>query len=335
MRGRLQLACEVASKNLAGAKACMKARYDRKAVCRVFDPGDLVLVLGAGPRGPLGPMFAGPYRVLRKVGDLNYVVSTPERRSKTRLCHINAMTAYKGEVTEAVVTCVQRDLPESTEELSDVDSSPDVVNARLYNTQAGAELEGKLGYLTDSQRGDVVRLIDLFPSLFRDTPGSTHRALHDVDTGYADPLKQHPYRLPPCKKLVVQEEVDYMMRIGVIEPSDSPWSSPVVLVAQEGRADRFCVDFRRVNVVTKGDAFPLPRLEDCIDQVGQKKFVTKIDLLKGYFQVPLTERAKEVSAFVTPDGLYQFRVMPFGMKNAPATFQRLMNSLTQGLGNTV
>ena len=87
MRGRLQLACEVASKNLAGAKACMKARYDRKAVCRVFDPGDLVLVLGAGPRGPLGPMFAGPYRVLRKVGDLNYVVSTPERRSKTRLSH--------------------------------------------------------------------------------------------------------------------------------------------------------------------------------------------------------------------------------------------------------
>ena len=159
-----------------------------------------------------------------------------------------------------------------------MDSSPDVVNARLYNTQARAELEGKLGYLTDSQRGDVVRLIDLFPSLFRDTPGSTHRAVHDVDTGYADPVKQHPYRLPPCKKLVVQEEVDYMMRIGVIEPSDSPWSSPVVLVAQEGRADRFCVDFRRVNVVTKGDAFPLPRLEDCIDQVGQNRFVTKIDL---------------------------------------------------------
>ena len=88
-----------------------------------------------------------------------------------------------------------------------------------------------------------------------------------------------------------------MMHIGVIEPSDSAWSSPVVLVAQEGRAGRFCVDFRRVNVVTKGDAFPLPRLEDCIDQVGQKRFVTKIDLLKGYFQVPLTERAKEVSAF--------------------------------------
>ena len=84
-------------------------------------------------------------------------------------------------------------------------------------------MERKLEYLTDSQPGDVVRLSELFPSLVRDTPGSTNQAVHDVDTENADPVKQHPYRLPPCKKLVVQEEVDYMMRIGVIEPSDSPW----------------------------------------------------------------------------------------------------------------
>ena len=126
-----------------------------------------------------------------------------------------------------------------------------------------------------------------------------------------------------------------MLQIGVIEQADSPWSSPVVLAAQEGRADRFCVDFRKVNGVTKGDAFPIPRLEDCIDQGGHAKYVTKIDLLKGYFQVHLTERASEISAFVTHDGLYQFKVLPFGMKNAPATFQRLMNAVTQELGNTV
>ena len=113
-------------------------------------------------------------------------------------------------------------------------------------------------YLTDSQRGDVVRLIELFPSLVRDTPGSTNQAVHDVDTENADPVKQHPYRLPPCKKLVVQVEEDYMMRIGVIEPSDSAWSSPVILVAPEGRADRFFVDSRWVNVVTKGDCVPSP-----------------------------------------------------------------------------
>lgn len=126
-----------------------------------------------------------------------------------------------------------------------------------------------------------------------------------------------------------------MLQIGVIEPADSAWSSTVVFAAQEGKADRFCVDYRKPNSVTKADAFPIPRLEDCIDQVGQAQYVTKVDLLKGYFHVPLTERASEILAFVTHNGLYRFRVLPFVMKNVPATFQRLMNSVARGLKNTV
>jgi hypothetical protein len=80
-------------------------------------------------------------------------------------------------------------------------------------------------------------------------------------------------------------------------------------------------------VCSKADSYPIPRIEDCIDKIGSAKYVTKFDLLKGYWQVPLTERAKQISAFVTPNGFYQFKVMPFGMKNAPATFQRLINSI--------
>ena len=86
-----------------------------------------------------------------------------------------------------------------------------------------------------------------------------------------------------------------------------------------------------VNKVTRCDSYPIPRVDDCIDRIGNAKYVTKFDLLKGYWQVPLTARAKEVSAFVTPDGLYQYKVMPFGMKNAPATFQRLINGVLSGL----
>ena len=83
-----------------------------------------------------------------------------------------------------------------------------------------------------------------------------------------------------------------------------------------------------MNSVTKSDSFPIPRIDDLIDRVGDAKYVTKIDLLSGYWQVPLSQRAREISAFSTPDGLYQYKVMPFGMKNAPATFQRLVNTLT-------
>jgi len=93
----------------------------------------------------------------------------------------------------------------------------------------------------------------------------------------------------------------------------------------------FCTDFRKLNSVTKADSFPLPRIEDCIDKIGRAKYVTTLDLLKGYWQVPLTDRAKELSAFMTPQGLYQYSVMPFGMKNAPVTFQRMVNKIVDGL----
>ena len=89
-----------------------------------------------------------------------------------------------------------------------------------------------------------------------------------------------------------------------------------------------CMDYRKVNSVTKTDTYPIPRIDD---KVGSSKIVSKFDLLKGFWQVPLTERAKETSSFVTPDGLFQYKVMPFGMKNSPATFQRLINQVTSGV----
>ena len=122
-----------------------------------------------------------------------------------------------------------------------------------------------------------------------------------------------------------------MLANDIIEPSQSAWSSPCVLVPKPNQSYRFCTDFRKANALTKADSYPLPRIEDCIDRVGQSRYVSKFDLLKGYWQVLLTERAKEVSAFVTPSGLYQYKVMPFGMRNALATFQKLINSVIRGV----
>ena len=129
----------------------------------------------------------------------------------------------------------------------------------------------------------------------------------------------------------MRSEVEYMLQNGIIEPSQSQWSSPCVLVPKSNGTYCFCTDFRKVNSVTKTDSYPIPRIDDCIDRIGHSRHVSKFDLLKGYWQVPLTGRAKEVSTFVTPDGLFQYCVMPFGMKNAPATFQRMINGLICGL----
>lgn len=122
-----------------------------------------------------------------------------------------------------------------------------------------------------------------------------------------------------------------MLENNIAEPSSSSWASPCLLVPKSDNTLRFCSDFRKVNSVTKPDAFPLPRMDDCIDEVGSAKFVSKFNLLKGYCQVPLSKRAQEISASVAPSGLYSYKVMPFGLRNAPAKFQHLMNMVVGDL----
>lgn len=173
-----------------------------------------------------------------------------------------------------------------------------------------------------------------YHDLFADVPRQTTAAVHDVEIGDTLPIKQHPYRLNPAKAELLQNEVDYMLQNGIIEKSKSPWSSPCVLVPKPDGSVRFCTDYRKVNSATTTDSFPIPRIDDCIDKIGKAKYVSRFDLLKGYWQIPLSEKAKKVSAFVTPDGLYQYRVMPFGMKNASATFQRMVNELVSDLTDT-
>ena len=145
------------------------------------------------------------------------------------------------------------------------------------------------------------------------------------------PLTRGPLRQSgvPFKK----EEacVTEMLTGGQIEPSDSPWSAPVVLVTKKDGGTRFCVDYRRLNLATVKDAYPLPRIDDTLDMLAGKRWFSTLDLASGYWQVSLSPEARCRTAFATHSGLFQFRVMPFGLCNAPATFERLMDQVLQGL----
>lgn len=189
----------------------------------------------------------------------------------------------------------------------------------------------KLSHLDPTQQGEMMQLVFQFVRLFPDTPSQTDQVSHDVDVRTATPIKQHPYRVNPLKLKIIREEIAYMLENDLIKASNSEWSSPCVLVPKPDGTYRFFTDFRQVNKITKSDSYPIPRVNDRVDKIGDARFVSKFDLLKGYWQVPLTTRAREVSAFVTPDGLYHYKVMPFGMKNVPATFQRLINTVISGL----
>ena len=129
----------------------------------------------------------------------------------------------------------------------------------------------------------------------------------------------------------MNEEVEKILRMGVIQPSKSEWCSPVVLVPKKDGSTRlFCIDFRKLNGVAKFDAYPTPRIDDLLNSLGEVKFISSLDLTRGYWQVPLSSESRPKTAFCTPTGLFEFVVMPFGLSGAPATFQRMMNQLLVG-----
>ena len=118
-----------------------------------------------------------------------------------------------------------------------------------------------------------------------------------------------------------------MLQLGVIEPSHSPWSNPIMLVPKPDSSWRFCNDFRQLNKVSNFDSYPLPRVDKLVERLGRARFISTLDLTKGYWQVPLSPEAKQKTAFSTPSGHWQYRVLLFGVHGAPATFQRMMDQI--------
>ncbi len=116
-----------------------------------------------------------------------------------------------------------------------------------------------------------------------------------------------------------------MLRLDVIEPASSEWSSPVVIVPKPDGRWRFCVDYRRLNAMSLKDSYPLPRMEECIDSLGDAKFFTTLDCNWGYWQIPIREEDRDKTTFTCHSGTFRFKKMPFGLTNAPATFQRTID----------
>ena len=144
-------------------------------------------------------------------------------------------------------------------------------------------------------------------------------------------VKLGPNRLPLAKRKALKCEFDRLLHLGVIEPSKSSWASPVVLVTKKDGSLRLCVDFRQVNSLLIKDSYPLPRIDDSIDALHGSTWFSKFELASGYCQVPMNPKDIEKTAFATPYGLYQFRVMPFGIANEPATFEHMMEHVLSGL----
>uniref|UniRef100_A0A131Z524 Tick transposon n=1 Tax=Rhipicephalus appendiculatus TaxID=34631 RepID=A0A131Z524_RHIAP len=163
-------------------------------------------------------------------------------------------------------------------------------------------------------------------------PG-TNLLQHHIPTGDHSPICVPLRRYAERERAVIAEQVDEMLAAGIIRPSSSPWAAPVVLVKKKNGSWRFCVDYRQLNKCTTPDSYPLPRIDDAVDTVRHCKFFSSLDLRAGYWQINVAEEDKWKTAFRTPSGLYEFNRMPFGLRTAPSTFQRAMNSVLGPLKN--
>ena len=342
LRTRLDSARSFALKNLLDSQQKM-AKQQPKAILRTFKPGDKVLLFIPVSGSPLKAKYSGPYLVQKRLGKVNYIISTPDRRKDTQLVHVNLLKAYISRETEedqaaSSVLAVERMNPEPFSPESGVETMLEDSPPVLGNPLNSVWLRDQLKYLRNlstSQVNDVSSLLAQFPKVTADLPGTCSFMLHDIELiPGARPIKQNAYKLNLVKKEIMKREVEYLLTNNLAEPSLSPWASPCILIPKPDGSYRFCTDYRKVNQVTVRDSFPLPRIDEIVDSIGRGKFISSIDLLKGYYQIRLTPRATKISAFVTPFGLFQYKVLSFGLCNAPATFQRMITGIVQDLEGT-
>ena len=277
--------------------------------------------------------WRGPYPITEKLGTCDYRILM---EGKIKTFHANLLKKYQergetfnvhsvfGVVETAVIDSQFVEGPD--DDVNDIITLPHPSQLSPSSVKLAPEL-------TRDQRNEVLLLLAEFSDVLTDIPGCTNMISHDIKTSTTDPVRQKPYPIPFSMTEVIKEEIENMQKLNVIEPSDSPYCSPIVIVKKKDQTNRVCLDFRALNRITVFDAEPIPNVEDIFAKLAGNVFFSCFDLTKGYWQVPLTDDAKVKTAFQTPKGLMQFRVMPFGLVNAGATFSRLMRKLLEGMKN--
>jgi transposase InsO family protein len=278
------------------------------------------------------------------------VMKTPavvfDRKGTPLILGMNWMRAYK----------VSLHLGDSTLRFLGPDQSLHILNIKT------SQDEPELDYDADAQEFDFGLLIQEIPDESNDEyPLSQEEALqldaaldeysdvfandiaelegefrtnvqHVIDTGDHPPVHVRPYRIPRAHADEAEKEITKMLEAQIIEPSVSPWCAPVLPIKKKDGGLRICIDYRKLNEITIKDAYPLPRIDDILDTLHGATVFSTLDALSGYWQIPVAARDQEKTAFaMLGKGLYQFRVMPFGLSNAPSTFQRCMTNLFREL----
>ena len=333
LREKLEDTLKLVHTELQKAQHKDKHYYDRKAKVRRFAQGDKVLILLPTNHNKLLMQWKGPFEVSAVVGLNDYKVCV---KGKERVHHANLLKKYfereDSVPVGAVAVEVNADISKSghaeseAEEVDPVDGV-DFLEIGGYVAKESIKDVATGDNLTDEQRAEFIDLASQFQSLFTEAPGTTSLAQHHIKLTSDQPVRSRPYPVPYSLRESLKKDITDMMKMGVIRESSSPYASPVVVVKKKDNTNRICVDYRKLNKLTVFDPEPMPTAEHLFQKLNGDKYFTRIDLSKGYWQISIPEEDIPKTAFVTPDGSYEFLKMPFGMINSAATLKRAMKKL--------
>jgi len=301
--------------------------YNMRSTDRKYQIGDKVIVLAPDFVGAkLYSRWQGPGTIIEVKSPYSYLV---EINGKRRHIHANKMRKYNERIEQAVVNNCSV-IFEKDEEFGSVAVIPNIplTNEPLPSSKIDPD---KVRHLSSSEKQQLLAILDQYPEVFSEKPGFCPLIEHEIKvTSDFKPKRLRAYKVPELLKPEVERQIKEMLELGIIVPSNSEMASPVVCVLKGPQGQngvRLAIDYRHVNRFSVGDCFPTPDISDVLQRVGSAKYISCFDAKSGYWQIPINEESRWLTAFVCDAGLFEFHRMPFGLKSASNTFIRCISRI--------
>ena len=330
LRGKIETALTAARLNTTEAEAKAKAHFDRNSSERTLDIGDLALILMPTTNHKLMATWKGPYKITRRLENGNYELAVGRRKA---VRHINSLRKYHVAKADSSAdsSAVMMIVTEHGDD-SQSDLTTDFLELIERGDGAGPAPDWTMGeQLSADQQKQLRDLLMTYPDVFSGKPGRTDLTKHRIRVSDETPSYQAPYRIPEKLRDPVEKELNLMLQNGIIQhDSETTYNSPLIVIRKADGGVRLVNNFINLNKKTVDEQYPMTNASELLNRVAGAKYLTRIDLNRFFFQIPLDPSSRRYTGFQTPFGSFSYLRMPMGLRTASATAQRLIDRVLRG-----